>query len=71
MINSDKLKDLMREKHITQSDVAVHLNKKSCTISQKINNKRAMYLEEAEAIANFLGIKDSEFRTYFFNSSVA
>lgn len=71
MINSDKLKGLMREKRIVQADIARAIGKEPCTINQKINNKRAMTLEEAEIIAELLGINAADFGIYFFAHQVA
>lgn len=71
MINSDKLKGLMREKRITQSDLALKLDIKPCTVNQKLNNKRAMTLDEAEMISDILNIDVGDFGTYFFSPPVA
>ena len=71
MINSDKLKGLMREKRVTQSDLAKALDIKTCTVNQKLNNKRALTLDEAEIISDVLNISIGDFGTYFFNRPVA
>jgi len=71
MINTDKLKGLMREKRVTQSELAKKIGIKPCTFNQKLNGKRNMSLEEAEVIAEVLGIDMSDFGKYFFSRSVA
>lgn len=68
MINSDKLKGIMREKRMTQADVAKILNLSECTVNQKINNVRPFFLNEAEALAKALDIDSGAFGTYFFAS---
>lgn len=71
MVNTDKLKGLMREKRITQSELAKKLDLKPCTVNQKLNGKRDMSLDEAEVIADVLGIDIGDFGKYFFNRPVA
>ena len=71
MINSDKIKGLMREKRITQSDLAAKLGIKPCTMNQKLNNKRDMSLDEAEKISAELNIDAGDFGRYFFSRPVA
>lgn len=71
MINTNKLKGRIVEKGLTQGDVAKALNLATPTVSQKINNVRAMSLEEAFKIAELLGISDDQFREYFFKEEIA
>lgn len=71
VVNSDKLKGLMREKRITQADIAEKLGIKPCTVNQKLNNIRGMDLEEAEKICDILNIDVGDFGTYFFSRPVA
>lgn len=71
MVNSDKLKGLMREKRITQADIAKELDIKPCTVNQKINNIRGMDLDEAEKICDMLDIDVGDFGIYFFSRPVA
>lgn len=66
MINTNKIKGLLREKGLTQADIAKELGLSQPTVNQKLNNLRAMDLEEAEKISNILGIDAGEFATYFF-----
>lgn len=66
MINSDKLKGRMTEKRITQARLAEKLGIRACTINQKINNVRALNLDEAEKICEILEIPADEFGEYFF-----
>lgn len=71
MVNSDKLKGIMREKRMTQADAAKILGLSECTVNQKINNVRPFFLDEAELLANVLEIDSGNFGTYFFSSGVA
>lgn len=71
MINADKLKGLMKEKRITQAYLAKKLNIKPCTLNQKLNGRRIFSLDEAEVIADVLGIEANDFGKYFFSRPVA
>lgn len=66
MVNTNKLKGLMKELNITQADVAKELDIAQPTASQKINNIRPFDLDEAEKLANMLHIEAVDFGTYFF-----
>lgn len=68
MINSNKIKGRMKELGFIQADVARELNIAEPTVSQKINNKRPMDLDEARVLAQMLRIDNSEFGVYFFSS---
>ena len=71
MIASQMIKDRIRSLGLRQEDVGASIGLKQSTFNQKLNNVRPMLLEEAEKIANVLGITDSEFRAYFFSHDVA
>lgn len=71
MINTSKLKGLMREKNITQADIAKCIGVAQATACQKLNNSRPMYVDEAEKICDLLGIETGDFGTYFFAHEVA
>ena len=66
MINSQKLKGLMREKNITQQDLAKTLGITQATCCLKINNNRHLSLDEANKIAEVLEISSNDFGLYFF-----
>lgn len=66
MVNSRAIKDRAKEMGIRQKDMADALGIKQSTVNQKINNVRPMLLEEAEAIAELLGIGNNDFAVYFF-----
>lgn len=68
MLNSNKIKGRMKELGIVQADVAKRLNLAEPTVSQKINGKRPMDLDEARALAEMLHIENSEFGVYFFSA---
>ena len=56
----------MREKRLSQDNVAKQMGLAQSTFSQKINGIRGMSLDEANELSQILEIPDSEFRTYFF-----
>ena len=60
MVNSDKLKGIMREKRMTQADAAKLLGLSECSVNQKINNVRPFFLDEE--------IDSGGFGVYFFAS---
>ncbi|WP_035293824.1 helix-turn-helix transcriptional regulator [Clostridium sp. KNHs214] len=71
MVNTLKLKARIMELGLTQKDIAEKLNLAAPTVSQKINNIRAMSLEEAFTLSKILKIDISEFDKYFFCNGVA
>lgn len=66
MINSNKLKGLIKENGLTQEDVAKKLGIAQVTLSLKINNKRGLSLDEANQLATILKIPACDFGTIFF-----
>ena len=66
MVNSVAIKQRAKEKDIRLKEMARAMGVKQPTANQKINNIRPMLLEEAEKLAQLLGISDEEFRFYFF-----
>lgn len=66
MVNANKLKGRIVELGLTQKDIAKALSIALPTASQKINNVRAMDINEAFKIAEVLKIPDDSFREYFF-----
>lgn len=71
MLNTEMLKARMKEKSVTQKEIADVLGIAPPTVSQKINGIRPMDLEEAKTIAERLDIDSSEFGFYFFSNQVA
>lgn len=71
MINTNKIKGRIVELGLTQRDIANALGVALPTVSQKINNIRAMDIKEAFIIAEVLNIPDEEFREYFFKEEIA
>ena len=63
--NFDKLKGLMREKRLTQEELAKAVGMGAAGLNLKLNNKRDFSLTEAFAIAQVLGITDLD--PYFFD----
>ena len=71
MLSSEKLKARMKEKGITQKQIADVLGVAPPTVSQKLNGIRPMDLNEAKTIADELEIDSADFGVYFFASEVA
>lgn len=66
MINAKKLKQRMRERSVTQIELAKKIGLSKTALCQKINNIRPMMLTEAEEIATTLDISNCQFSGYFF-----
>lgn len=71
MVNTLKLKARMIELGLNQKDIAKELKLAPCTVSQKINNVRPMYLKEANLLADLLKINTMQLGEYFFSSNIA
>ena len=71
MVHTAKIKGLLRENKKTQADLADAIGVSTATICQKLNMQRPISLEEAERMAEFLGIPCSEIGSYFFKSDSA
>lgn len=71
MINTAKIKGRMAELELTQSDVAKVLELAPSTVSQKLNNVRALSLDEAEELSTLLNINVGDFGKFFFTRPVA
>lgn len=68
MINTKKVKGRLVELGLTQKDIAAR-KVWSCalpTVSQKINKKRPITLDEAYALAKLLTLEESEYKEFFF-----
>lgn len=65
MINTLKVKSRLVELGLNQKDVAKKLGLSLPTVSQKINNKRPMHLNEVMELANLLMIDETKLVTYF------
>jgi transcriptional regulator with XRE-family HTH domain len=71
LINTNKIKGRIVELGLTQRDIARALGIATPTVSQKINNVRAMSIKEAFVMASVLKIPDDDFREYFFTQEIA
>lgn len=67
MPNYQKLKQRLHDSGKTQADLAKHMRLATATVCQKINGVRPMSVQEANSIADFLSIPDTEFASYFFD----
>lgn len=63
-----RIKQLLKEEGHTQTELAHHMGLAPATVNQKLNGVRPLSLEEANSIAQFLGISDAAFGSYFFKS---
>lgn len=70
MINTKEIFKKMELENIKQEYLADKLKISQSTLSLKLNNKRALSIEEMFIVADILVIKPEEFRI-FFNLSVA
>ena len=70
MVASDMIKTRIKELGMTQTSIAREMGLAQGTLSQKINNERPLFLDEACKLAEILCIK-KEFFTYFFAKNVA
>ena len=71
MPNSELLKKQMKEKGVTQKDLAEAIGIAPPTVSQKLNGIRPLELSEARIIAEKLEINAGEFGEFFFSTGVA
>ena len=69
-MNKYKLKGKIVEKGLTHKDIAAKdvWNCALCTVSQKINGVRPIYLHEANKLAELLKLTPQEYYDIFFNS---
>ena len=70
MVNTNKLKGAIREKGMTDGQVAVSIGINPSTFSTKINSGR-FTIEEADNIVNVLGLTSEEATAIFFSQFVA
>lgn len=71
MPNIELLKEQMKEKGITQKELAEAIGIAPPTVSQKLNGVRPLDLAEARIIADKLEIDAGDFGKFFFSSGVA
>ena len=71
MVNTEKLKNRMKEKAVKQKELAAALGIAEPTVSQKLNGVRPLDLDEARIIADKLDISPADFGGYFFGPEVA
>ena len=65
-----KLKGRMKEKELTQEDVAKHIDKDKSTLNLKLNNQSYFVQDEILKIVNLLEIPAEEIKEYFFTEKV-
>lgn len=66
MFNFSKLRGLIREKGLTQHDVAQHLKITDNAFSRKIKGKSYFSIKETSEICDLLGIDKDDIGKYFF-----
>lgn len=66
----NKLLGLMREKQITQTDLARQIGNTAATLNLKLNNKAKFKQSEIVQICEILGIDGDSIGAYFFTIKV-
>lgn len=64
--NYAKLLGRMRERGVTQEDVASKMGRNAATISRKLNNQGYFTQTEISIMCDILKISDEEIGNYFF-----
>ncbi len=67
MINLNALKGKLTEKETTYSTCANVLGISTATFCDKMNGKTKFYVEEANALSDFLGLSNTERISIFFS----
>ncbi|NLU51585.1 MAG: XRE family transcriptional regulator [Clostridiaceae bacterium] len=72
-MNRLRLKGKIVEKGLTHKDIAAKgvWNCALCTVSQKINGVRPIYLDEANKLAKLLSLTPQEYYEIFFGQEIA
>ena len=68
-----KIKGRMAEMGLTQKDIASPecWNCAPATVSLKLSGERPIFLDEAQKLADFLGIKKEDFYAFFYVHEIA
>lgn len=64
-MNLNKLKGKLREQNKSYQDCANAIGKSVATFNKKINGERKFYIDELEALGNFLEMSGEEKREIF------
>lgn len=70
MFDYSKLKGRMKEKEISQEDLATRIGKNKSTVSLKFNNQGQFTQEEIVNISEILEIPVQQISEYFFTKRV-
>lgn len=70
IFDSNKLKGMIKEKELTQEEIAQRLNISKSTFNLKINGNAYFSQEEIFKISTILDIPDNLFKEYFFTLKV-
>lgn len=65
-----KLRGRLKEKGITQEELANRIHIRETTLSQKLNNKFVFKQQEISDICEVLAIQPADIGVYFFTSKV-
>ena len=65
--NYSKLLGLLKEKGMTQEDLAVIIGRTTATLNLKINGKASFTIDEMDKICESLGIAKKDIGKYFFS----
>lgn len=70
MFDYSKLKGRIKEKGLTQEDVAKYIKKGKSTFSLKLNNQSLFVQDEISEIIKLLDISPEEIKEYFFTEKI-
>ena len=65
MVNTIKIRELMRAKRLSYEDLGQKMGLQPTTVKHKVYNIRPLKLSEAQIIQEALGITDDEFGAIF------
>lgn len=68
--NHAKLRGLLKEKDLTQKELAIKAGLNSASLSQKLNNTAAFTATEIFNICHILNISEESIKQYFFTRKV-
>lgn len=66
----NKLKGLMKEKNMTQEDIANSIRISKSTLNLKLNGNALFSQSEIYLISNLLSIPGEQYKEYFFTKKV-
>lgn len=71
MINTNLLKAKIKEKGLTQEDVAIKIGINPATLSHKVNNVKVFSIDEAQKLVFILDLSSNDSQAIFFGNELA